>query len=73
MLGGRYLSPGELNSLARTTRYRLNEDSDTSQPTGRRSRPVSLERHRQRSPAPAMEVDRQTAATRLRIIAGYLR
>lgn len=73
MLGGRYLSPGELNSLARTTRYRLNEDSDTSQPAGRRFRPVSLERYRQRSPVPAKEVDRQTAGTRLRIIAGYLR
>ena len=57
MLGGRYLSPGELNSLARMTRYRLDEGADTSQPTGRRSRPVSLEHHRQRSPAPAMEVD----------------
>jgi integrase len=73
MLDGRYLSPSEINLLARVTRYRLDRLSGTVEQLGAPYRPVSLEHHRQRSPVPAPEVDPQTAATRLRTISGYLR
>lgn len=73
MLAGRYLAPSEANSLARDARHRLDKPAGTGGQASARSRSVSLERHRQCSPVPAPEVDAQTAAARLRTIAGYLR